>query len=131
MSSVPVGTLANVGSETDERKVPKMRAVWNGVTIAESDATLVVGGQHYFPGIGAKRVPALELARVALLVEGAPPLPRARGGRHAQRECSMELSLAVALDSQDPRPPRLLERRRGGRSVTGWQYVLQAHDLAR
>ena len=49
MSSVPVGTLANVGSETDERKVPKMRAVWNGVTIAESDATLLVEGQHYFP----------------------------------------------------------------------------------
>ena len=26
-----------------------MRAVWNGVTIAESDDTLVVEGNHYFP----------------------------------------------------------------------------------
>jgi uncharacterized protein (DUF427 family) len=26
-----------------------MRAVWNGVTIAESDDTVVVEGNHYFP----------------------------------------------------------------------------------
>ena len=26
-----------------------MRAVWNGITIAESDDTVVVEGNHYFP----------------------------------------------------------------------------------
>jgi uncharacterized protein (DUF427 family) len=26
-----------------------VKAVWNGVTIAESDATVVVEGNHYFP----------------------------------------------------------------------------------
>lgn len=26
-----------------------MRAVWNGVTLAESDETVVVEGNHYFP----------------------------------------------------------------------------------
>ena len=26
-----------------------MKAVWNGVTLAESDATIVVEGNHYFP----------------------------------------------------------------------------------
>lgn len=26
-----------------------MRAVWNGVTLAESDDTVVVEGNHYFP----------------------------------------------------------------------------------
>jgi len=26
-----------------------MRAVWNGVVVAESDATVVVEGNHYFP----------------------------------------------------------------------------------
>lgn len=26
-----------------------MRAVWNGATIARSDATIVVEGNHYFP----------------------------------------------------------------------------------
>ena len=26
-----------------------MRAVWNGITIAESDDTIVVEGNHYFP----------------------------------------------------------------------------------
>jgi uncharacterized protein (DUF427 family) len=26
-----------------------MKAVWNGATIAESDATVVIEGNHYFP----------------------------------------------------------------------------------
>ncbi len=26
-----------------------MRAIWNGLTIAESDDTVVVEGNHYFP----------------------------------------------------------------------------------
>ena len=26
-----------------------MRAVWNGITLAESDGTVVVEGNHYFP----------------------------------------------------------------------------------
>lgn len=26
-----------------------MKAVWNGTTLAESDATIVVEGNHYFP----------------------------------------------------------------------------------
>jgi uncharacterized protein (DUF427 family) len=26
-----------------------MRAVWNGVTVADSDDTVVVEGDHYFP----------------------------------------------------------------------------------
>jgi uncharacterized protein (DUF427 family) len=26
-----------------------MRAIWNGATVAESDATIVVEGSHYFP----------------------------------------------------------------------------------
>lgn len=26
-----------------------MRAIWNGTTLAESDATVVVEGNHYFP----------------------------------------------------------------------------------
>ena len=32
-----------------------MRAVWNGVTIAESDDTVVVEGNHYFPESSLKR----------------------------------------------------------------------------
>lgn len=26
-----------------------MKAIWNGVTVAESDDTLLVDGEHYFP----------------------------------------------------------------------------------
>lgn len=31
------------------------RAMWNGVVIAESDATIVVEGNHYFPPDSVKR----------------------------------------------------------------------------
>ena len=49
MSSGRVAKLGAVGPEMGERESPKVRAVWNGVTIAQSDATVVVEGQHYFP----------------------------------------------------------------------------------
>ena len=32
-----------------------MKAVWNGVTLAESDKTIVVEGNHYFPPETVKR----------------------------------------------------------------------------
>jgi len=32
-----------------------MRALWNGVTLAESDKTVVVEGNHYFPPDTIKR----------------------------------------------------------------------------
>ena len=32
-----------------------MKAVWKGQTIAESDATRVVEGNHYFPPAGVRR----------------------------------------------------------------------------
>jgi uncharacterized protein (DUF427 family) len=32
-----------------------MKAIWNGVVIAESDDTVVVEGNHYFPEAAVKR----------------------------------------------------------------------------
>ena len=32
-----------------------MKAVWNGTVVAESDDTVVVEGNHYFPGDSLKR----------------------------------------------------------------------------
>lgn len=32
-----------------------MRALWNGVVVAESDATVVVEGNHYFPPASLNR----------------------------------------------------------------------------
>jgi len=32
-----------------------MKATWNGVVVAESDATVVVEGNHYFPADSIKR----------------------------------------------------------------------------
>ena len=33
----------------DPRPILHMKAIWNGVVIAESDDTVVVEGNHYFP----------------------------------------------------------------------------------
>ena len=46
-----------------------MKATWNGATIAESDDTVVVEGNHYFPESSLKR----ELVTSAIIV------PRVRG----------------------------------------------------
>lgn len=32
-----------------------MKAIWNGVTVAESDDTVVVEGNHYFPDVSLRR----------------------------------------------------------------------------
>lgn len=32
-----------------------MKATWNGKTIAESDATVIVEGNHYFPTVSLRR----------------------------------------------------------------------------
>jgi len=32
-----------------------MKAIWNGVVIAESDDTVLMGGNHYFPADSLKR----------------------------------------------------------------------------
>ena len=38
-----------------DRKERSMKAVWNGVVIAESDDTVVVEGNHYFPESAVQR----------------------------------------------------------------------------
>jgi uncharacterized protein (DUF427 family) len=35
--------------------MPTARATWNGVVVAESDATVVVEGNHYFPADSVRR----------------------------------------------------------------------------
>lgn len=39
-----------------------MKAIWNGTTVAESDDTVVVEGNHYFPADAVKRDLLLESA---------------------------------------------------------------------
>jgi uncharacterized protein (DUF427 family) len=39
----------SIGMELNSLREQPMKAVWNGVTLAESDATVVVEGNHYFP----------------------------------------------------------------------------------
>ena len=44
------GTGDILGRRSDTRgRVTAVKAIWNGVTIADSDETIVVEGNHYFP----------------------------------------------------------------------------------
>jgi len=79
------------------------RAIWNGVVIAESDATVMVEGNHYFPPTAVKRE--------YLPVEGhGQLLRRSRRGRRQQGR-GLVLPRAEGGGTADRRPYRLLARR--------------------
>ena len=52
---------ASLRSSPDRGRTPRqerqedIKAIWNGVTLAESDDTVVVEGNHYFPESSLKR----------------------------------------------------------------------------
>ena len=56
-----------------------MKATWNGVVIADSDDTVVLDGEHYFPADSVKR----EYLRVE-----QPPLEHVEGAGGVPRRCS-------------------------------------------
>jgi hypothetical protein len=67
-----------------------MKAVWNEVVIAESDATVVVEGNHYFPPDSVKREYLRDSNKaVDLSVEGEGELLRRRGRRPSERRFGM------------------------------------------
>ncbi len=63
-----------------------MRAIWNGTVIAESDDTVVVEGNHYFPEASVVAGVLAPLEHDDLLpVEGHGVLLLPRGRRRHQR----------------------------------------------
>ncbi len=68
-------------------------ARWNGAVIAESDDTVVVEGNHYFPpdSVNEALLVASDLAH-ALPVEGRGQLQVDNGRRKAQSGCGLVLS---------------------------------------
>jgi uncharacterized protein (DUF427 family) len=46
---------ADLATEVPNPDFPLMKAIYQGITIAESDATVVVEGNHYFPADSIKR----------------------------------------------------------------------------
>ena len=42
-------TLRAETGKLSKRKADQMKAIWHGATLAESDDTIVVEGNHYFP----------------------------------------------------------------------------------
>ena len=92
------------------------KAVWNGTVIAESDDTVVVEGNHYFPRESLRDdVVRPSDTHTRLPVEGhrVVLLPRAR--RQAEQGRRLVLPAAEGRRQADHRPGRLLEGRRGRR----------------
>ena len=72
---------------------PCMKAVWNGAVIAQSDATVMVEGNHYFPpGSVNSGVSETERHHDALRLEGRRFVSRCRRGRRGQLGCRVVLS---------------------------------------
>jgi uncharacterized protein (DUF427 family) len=69
-----------------------MTATFSGEVIAESDETIYLEGNHYLPARERRRsLPEAERDEVALLLEGAGQLPRARGRRPHRQACRLGL----------------------------------------
>ena len=74
----------NTGRHFD-RVGPMARAIWNDTVIAESDDTVVIEGNHYFPARGRQlEVPEGVEAPIDLPLEGRGELLLDRGRRGAQ-----------------------------------------------
>ena len=91
-----------------------MKATWNGATIAESDDTVVVEGNHYFPEASLKREYVdLQQPPLELPVEGPGALLQPDGRRRAERERGLVLPGAERGGQGDQGPRRVLEGRQG------------------
>ena len=87
-------------------------ATWNGATIAESDKTVVVEGNHYFPpGSIRKEFLQAEFEDEPLSVEGYGEVLLVGGGRKDQRGRRVVLPGAVDGGREHQGLRGFLERR--------------------
>ena len=109
-----------------------MKAIWNGTVIAESDDTVVVEGNHYFPADSVDRdVLRPSDTHTRLPVEGHRVVLDPRGRRPGQPRRRLVLPRAQGCRGADPRPGRLLEgRHRRARERPG-QIAKSAMKIAK
>ena len=107
-----------------------MKAVWNNTVIAESDDTVIVEGNHYFPADSLQREFFTRARTDYLPVEGRG-LVLSRPGRW-QGEPRRRLVLPVTKGgrSRDCRTRRLLARRRSSSIVGGKRRISMAASPA-
>jgi hypothetical protein len=102
-----------------------MRAIWNGETLAESDETVVVEGNHCFPP-ETVNADLLVPTRTRTLCpwKGMAHYYTNRDRFRREPRRRVGVPTAVPVDPQDPRERRVLERRRDpGRSPAGCARV--------
>ncbi len=100
-----------------------MRGVWNGVVLAESDETVVVEGNHYFP---PESVDFTHLKpswmRSVCFWKGIASYYTVEPGGERNRDAAWTYRHPLPWIRKDPRARRLLERGRGapvGRRASG------------
>src|SRR6266568_4999516 len=90
------------------------RAVWNGAVLAESERTIKVEGNHYFPPGSLRREYFTASPTTSTLpVEGPGPLLPRQRGRHGQPGRGLVLPAAQRGGEQDRRAHRVLARGAG------------------
>ncbi|GAA1838625.1 DUF427 domain-containing protein [Agromyces salentinus] len=95
-----------------------MKAIWNGTVIAESDDTVIVEGNHYFPRESIVDSHFAPSDNRSVSLEGHRELLPRRGRRVPQPERGVDLPHPVGCRIRDRRARRVLARRRGRRGLT-------------
>ncbi len=91
------------------------KATWGGKVIAESNATVVVEGNQYFPAERSQKgIFEAERAYVGVPVEGNCALLQRGSRRNEERQCSVVLSAAQVRSVGDQGSHRVLEGRASG-----------------
>ena len=91
-----------------------MRATWNGVPIADSDETILLEGNHYFPpdSIDWDHLSATRMRSVCPW-KGVARYYTVTASEQEGRNVAWSYPPSVAVDPEDPWPHGLLGRRRG------------------
>ena len=115
--SLPGPHDGNIPAVTIVLPTMTIRATWKGAVLAESDQTVVVEGNHYFPeaDVHAEYFEPSQ-AHTTCPWKGEGPPSVGGGGRPAQRRRRVVLPRTQGCSQGDHRPRRLLEGRRGRRS---------------
>jgi len=107
-----------------------MKATWNGATVAESDDTVVVEGNHYFPESSLKReYVTFSNHRSTCPWKGQAQYYSLIVNRRDERERGLVLPRAERGRPADQGPRRVLEGRAGELSHAGSGVPSPAKDL--
>jgi Domain of unknown function (DUF427) len=86
------------------------KAIWEGAVLAESDDTVIIEGNHYFPPESLNRIFSAQQPHKRMLVERHGQILRRRRERQDQWQCRLVLPGPRISSLRNQSPRGLLER---------------------